>query len=73
MHEDIGTNESFTWTLGDGDIDDAFNRADVVVKERYMQQRLIPNAIETRGVVANPDPDNTAATRSTARPRSHTS
>ena len=56
VHEDIGTNESFTWTLATGDIDDAFDRADVVVKERYIQQRLIPNAIETRGVVANPDP-----------------
>src|SRR3712207_6729433 len=56
VHEDLGTNESFTWTLGTGDIDDAFNRADVVVKELYLQQRLIPNAIETRGVVANPDP-----------------
>src|SRR3712207_7741473 len=56
VHEDLGTNESFTWTLGTGDIDDAFNRADVVVKERYLQQRMIPNAIETRGVVANPDP-----------------
>src|SRR5215211_3531735 len=56
VHEDLGTNESFTWTLGTGDIDEAFNRADVVVKERYLQQRLIPNAIETRGVVANPDP-----------------
>ncbi len=56
VHEDLGSNESFTWTLGTGDIDDAFNRAHVVVKERYLQQRLIPNAIETRGVIANPDP-----------------
>src|SRR5215210_6487070 len=56
VHEDIGTNESFTWTLATGDIEDAFNRADVTIKERYLQQRLIPNAIETRGVVANPDP-----------------
>jgi carbon-monoxide dehydrogenase large subunit len=56
VHEDLGTNESFTWTLDTGDIEDAFNRADVTVKERYLQQRLIPNAIETRGVVANPDP-----------------
>jgi carbon-monoxide dehydrogenase large subunit len=56
VHEDIGTNESYTWTLATGDIDDAFGKADVVVKERYLQQRLIPNAIETRGVVANPDP-----------------
>ena len=56
VHEDLGTNECYTFTLGTGDIDDAFNRADVVVSERYLQQRLIPNAIETRGVVVQRDP-----------------
>ncbi|HZB84912.1 MAG TPA: xanthine dehydrogenase family protein molybdopterin-binding subunit, partial [Rubrobacteraceae bacterium] len=56
VHEDIGTNECFTWPLEVGDIDDAFNRADVVVKERYIQQRLIPNAIEPRATVAMQDP-----------------
>ena len=56
VHEDLGSNESFTWELGTGDIEDAFSKADVVIKERYLQPRLIPNAIETRGVVANPDP-----------------
>jgi aerobic carbon-monoxide dehydrogenase large subunit len=56
VHEDLGTNESFVWDLAVGDVDEAFSRADVVVSERYVQQRLIPNAIETRGVVANPDP-----------------
>jgi aerobic carbon-monoxide dehydrogenase large subunit len=30
----------------------------VTVKERYVQQRLIPNPIETRGVVVSPDPVN---------------
>jgi aerobic carbon-monoxide dehydrogenase large subunit len=58
VHEDLGANAAYTWNLDTGDIDDAFNRADVVVKERYLQQRLIPNAIETRGAVANPDPIN---------------
>ena len=57
VHEDLGTNQSFTWDLDVGeDIDETFQKADVVVKERYVQQRLIPNAIETRGVVANGDP-----------------
>ncbi|HZY58034.1 MAG TPA: xanthine dehydrogenase family protein molybdopterin-binding subunit, partial [Rubrobacteraceae bacterium] len=56
VHEDIGTNECFTWPLEVGDVDDAFNRADVVVKERYIQQRLLPNAIETRAVVTMQDP-----------------
>jgi carbon-monoxide dehydrogenase large subunit len=56
VHEQFGTNKSFTWDLDVGDVEDVFNKADVVVKERYIQQRLIPNAIETRGVVATPDP-----------------
>ena len=49
VHEDFGTNRLSpgTWTVGD--IEDAFSKADVTVKERYIQQRLIPNAIETRG------------------------
>ena len=39
-----------------GDVDEAFNEADVRLKERYIQQRLIPNAIEPRATVAQPDP-----------------
>ena len=34
VHEDLGTNECYTFTLGTGEMDDAFNRADVVVSER---------------------------------------
>src|ERR671917_474607 len=56
VHEDLGTNECYTWPMAAGDIDDAFNRADVIVKERYIQQRLIPNAIEPRATVAFQDP-----------------
>jgi carbon-monoxide dehydrogenase large subunit len=58
VHEELGTNECYTWPLEVGDVEEAFERADVVVKERYIQQRLIPNAIEPRAVVANPDPVN---------------
>jgi aerobic carbon-monoxide dehydrogenase large subunit len=84
VHEDLGTNECFTYTAnvgntdelfdrtddpgdagaeirgpevrGQGDTDEAFARANVVVKERYIQQRLLPTAIEPRAVVAHPDP-----------------
>ena len=56
VHEEFGTNEAYTWDLATGDVDEAFREADVTVKGRYLQPRLIPNAIETRGVVANPDP-----------------
>jgi aerobic carbon-monoxide dehydrogenase large subunit len=58
VHEKFGTNECYTWALGTGDIEDAFSKADVVVSERYIQQRLIPSAIETRAVVVNPEPMN---------------
>src|SRR5918998_225675 len=56
VHETFGTNECYTWALGTGDIDDAFSKADVVVSGRYLQQRLIPSAIETRAVVVQPEP-----------------
>ena len=56
VHEDLGTNECFYMPVEVGDVDDAFEKADVVVKERYIQQRLIPNAIEPRATVAMQDP-----------------
>ena len=56
VHEDLGTNECFNWAAEAGDVDGAFSNADVVVKERYIQQRLIPNAIEPRATIAMRDP-----------------
>jgi aerobic carbon-monoxide dehydrogenase large subunit len=56
VHDKFGTNECYTWTLETGEIEDAFSKADVVVSERYIQQRLIPSAIETRAVVVQPTP-----------------
>ena len=56
VHEDLGTNECYTYPMQAGDVDGAFNNADVVVKERYIQQRLIPNAIEPRATVAMQEP-----------------
>jgi len=52
LHADIEGNEAFHWTVAGGDVDAAFARADVVVKERIVQQRLIPTAMETRSAVA---------------------
>jgi aerobic carbon-monoxide dehydrogenase large subunit len=56
VHEEFGTNECYTWALGTGDIEAAFSKADVVAKGRYLQQRLIPSAIEPRAVVVQPEP-----------------
>ncbi len=42
--------------VDDAAIDDAFAKADVVVSQRMMNQRLVPNSMETRGVVAHYEP-----------------
>ena len=53
LHAEIEGNRAFRWELKGGeDIDETFARADVVVKERIVQQRLIPTAMETRAAVA---------------------
>ncbi len=56
VHDDFGTNLSYTWKLSAGEVDRLFREADVTVKERYKQTRLIPNAIEPRGVLVQPSP-----------------
>ncbi|MBA2692958.1 MAG: xanthine dehydrogenase family protein, partial [Rubrobacter sp.] len=58
VHSEFDSNECYTWPLATGDVDEAFKNAPVIVKERYIQQRLLPTAIECRAVVANPDPVN---------------
>ena len=52
LHEDIPDNIAFHWTMDGGEVDNAFAKADVVVSERIMQQRLIPNAMEPRAALA---------------------
>jgi carbon-monoxide dehydrogenase large subunit len=60
IHDDLGTNKSYTWALKvegeDGAVDRAFEAAAFKVSERYVQQRLIPMAMESRAVVAVPQP-----------------
>jgi len=56
VHEDFGTNECYVWKLEAGDLQAAIDAADVVVTRRYFQPRLIPNAIEPRGVLAQVGP-----------------
>jgi carbon-monoxide dehydrogenase large subunit len=56
VHEDIGTNQTYTWSLRNGDPDKVFAEAPVVIKERYVIQRAIPNAMEPRAVIVQPSP-----------------
>jgi carbon-monoxide dehydrogenase large subunit len=53
LHSEAPGNVAFHWTVAGGDVDAAFRAADVVVRERIIQQRLIPTAMETRGAVAH--------------------
>jgi len=46
-------NLAFRWEQTQGDVEKAFRQADKVVKLKLAHQRLAPNAIETRGVVAH--------------------
>ncbi len=55
IHEGFGNNVAFTWELSGGDVERAFREADVVVSQRMVNQRLIPVAMEPRGVVAEYD------------------
>jgi aerobic carbon-monoxide dehydrogenase large subunit len=60
IHDDLGTNTSYVWALcPDADaVEQAFANAAHTVRERYIQQRLIPMAMEPRGVAVAPAPHN---------------
>jgi carbon-monoxide dehydrogenase large subunit len=52
-HPEFGTNVAYTWTLANGDLDAAFKKADRVIKQRMIHQRLMPMPIEPRGCLAS--------------------
>ena len=50
LHENAPNNIVFEWTVGDkAGTDAAVDGAEVVVRQRIVNQRLIPNPMETRG------------------------
>jgi carbon-monoxide dehydrogenase large subunit len=54
VHSDKGTNQCYVWPFSAGDYEAAKAKADVVVSRRFIQQRLIPVAMEPRAVVVAP-------------------
>jgi carbon-monoxide dehydrogenase large subunit len=56
VHDEFGTNRCYTWKLTNGDVDKVFAEAPVVVKQRNVIRRLIPNAIEPRSIIVQPIP-----------------
>ena len=57
LHENAPKNICMEWDCGDEDgTDDALGSADVVVRQRLRNQRLIPTPMETRGCIAQHQP-----------------
>jgi carbon-monoxide dehydrogenase large subunit len=58
IHEDLGTNVSYTWSLtpDEAAVDAAFASAAHTVSRRFVQQRLLPSPMEPRGVLVVPQP-----------------
>ena len=57
LHENAPNNVVFDWTVGDLDgTDRALADAEVVIRQRIVNQRLIPNPMEVRGDIGRYDP-----------------
>jgi aerobic carbon-monoxide dehydrogenase large subunit len=57
LHENAPGNVAMDWSVGDAEsTDKALASADVVVKERLVNQRLIPTPMEVRGAAATYEP-----------------
>jgi carbon-monoxide dehydrogenase large subunit len=56
VHDDVPANRCFTWQESHGDYAAARERAEVVLTRRFLNQRLIPSAIEPRSALAQPSP-----------------
>ena len=51
VHDEFKSNQAFTHILKNGDVEAAFKKADKVVKQRMINQRLCPLAMEPRAVI----------------------
>ena len=53
VHAEAPNNIAWEWAVNGGDVDAAARDAEVIVRQRIINQRLIPNPIEVRGIVAD--------------------
>ena len=74
VHPDLGTNRNAVWTFDSGvagtgeDVEQAIASAEIVLKRRYRQQRLIPAFMEPRSVVVDPTGPQTTVWAATQIP-----
>ncbi len=52
LHEEMGDNIALRRTLGGGDVEAAFAAADVIIRQRFVNQRLAAVTLEPRAVLA---------------------
>src|SRR6266404_9743760 len=52
IHEQFGTNIAYKLTAGEGDVDAALKASDKIIKQKILNRRLAPIAMEPRGVLA---------------------
>lgn len=62
VHDEWEDNLAFRWSTSGGDVEAAFAQAETVVEYRFVNQRLIGNAIEPRGVLADYNPQTESLT-----------
>ncbi|MCS7118113.1 MAG: molybdopterin-dependent oxidoreductase [Thaumarchaeota archaeon] len=62
LYDEVPNNTAFVWQAAGGDVEGAFSGADLVVKQRMVNSRLQPTAIETRAALAVYDRFNDKAT-----------
>ncbi|HEY7974840.1 MAG TPA: molybdopterin cofactor-binding domain-containing protein, partial [Ktedonobacterales bacterium] len=53
LYDSSPGNQAFHWKFRNGDPDGALQRAEVRIKQRFIQQRLVPNAMEPRASIAD--------------------
>jgi carbon-monoxide dehydrogenase large subunit len=64
VHTDAGTNRSYTWVFDSGqagtggDVAEAGREAELTIRRRYVQQRLVPASMEPRSVLVDPGVDD---------------
>ncbi|BAJ51596.1 carbon monoxide dehydrogenase large subunit [Candidatus Caldarchaeum subterraneum] len=62
LYDDVPNNTAFVWRASGGDVEKAFDGADVVVSQRLVNSRLQPTPMETRAVLADYNPTTDEAT-----------
>jgi len=71
VHDDVPNNAAVIWRVGGGDFAKAAADADLHLRQRLVNQRLIPTAIEPRAVLARYDRDTDELTVHTSTQGPH--